>query len=87
MGHEYCGFEDRAVYKSTAEFGNQILYSRSMIEKDFIFSVVNRKDDFSSIYWGIKYIDSSEPAFQSQKVRELLMLKLNALFPDKNLQV
>jgi phosphopantetheinyl transferase (holo-ACP synthase) len=81
------GFDENSVYKSVVSFGDHILYSRSIISEEFIFSVVNCTDDFGHIRWGIQLIDSSEPDVQSKAVREFLLEKLNLLFPGSDLLV
>src|SRR6185312_7282273 len=84
---EGAGFEDEQVYKSTITFASKTLYSRSLINEDFIFSIVNHEDHFENIFWGIRSMDSSEPARQSADVRSFLMDKLNGLVPYNNLSI
>jgi hypothetical protein len=64
-----------------------ILYSRSLISEEFIFSAVNHRDDFEHIRWGIQLIDSSDPDVQSKAVREFLIKALSPLFPGSDLLV
>ncbi|HTD40298.1 MAG TPA: 4'-phosphopantetheinyl transferase superfamily protein [Mucilaginibacter sp.] len=84
---ESRGFNDPKVYKGTAEFGAHILYSRSIITEDFIFSVVNHINGFERVMWGIKLIDSSEPDRQSDAVRVFAIAMLSSLFPDAELEI
>jgi hypothetical protein len=84
---EGCGFDDDLVCKGVVSFGDHTLYSRSMISGEFIFSVVNSTDNFEHIRWGIQLIDSSDPDVQSKSVREFLIKKLNALFPESELLI
>jgi len=80
-------FNDKIVYKGVVEFGAHILYSRSIIAEDFIFSVVNHMDNFERVLWGIRPIDSDEPDRQSETVRTFAITMLNSLFPDAELQI
>ncbi|MGZ3823273.1 MAG: 4'-phosphopantetheinyl transferase family protein [Mucilaginibacter sp.] len=81
------GFDEDSVYKGVISFGDHILYSRSVISEEFIFSVVNGTDDFRHIRWGIQLIDASEPEAQSKAVREFLIQTLAPLFPGSALLV
>ncbi|MGZ3776836.1 MAG: 4'-phosphopantetheinyl transferase family protein [Mucilaginibacter sp.] len=82
------GLKPMAEYlEGTVQFGDQLLYFQSSINRDFIFSIVNDKADFSETYWDIKQIDTTDPAVQSGAVREFLLEKLGELFPDNNLQI
>ncbi len=80
-------FENDQVYKGAVSFGAHTLYSRSIISGDFVFSVVNHTDNFESVLWGIRLIESSEPDDQSKSVRVFLMEMLKTLFPDAELQI
>lgn len=84
---QQTGFDSQGVYQGTVSSGDQVLHFRSLITHDFIFSVVNIFDDFQDTYWGIKYIDTKEPAGQSESVREFILEKLDSLFPGGNLVV
>lgn len=84
---ENIGFDDNSVYQGVVEFGEHTLYSRSVINEEFIFSVVNATDDFTRVSWGIKLIDSSDPDAQSKAVRDFLIRALNPLLPGSNLLV
>jgi phosphopantetheinyl transferase (holo-ACP synthase) len=81
------GFDEDAVYKGIAMFGDQVLYSRSIITGEFIFSVVSHEDDFANTCWGIQLTSSTDPAYQSRAVRAFLGDKLNRLFPDSVLSI
>ena len=81
------GFDDDSVYKGVVSFGDHMLYSKSVINEEFIFSVVNCTDDFGHIRWGIQLIHSSEPDAQSKAVREFIIKALGPLFPDGDLLV
>jgi phosphopantetheinyl transferase (holo-ACP synthase) len=84
---ESRGFDKGSVYKGIAGFGTDLLYFSSVINDDFIFTVVNCEDNFGDICWGIELIDSAEPAHQSKAVREFLLNRLNNLFPGGKWQI
>ncbi len=81
------GFDDDSVYKGVISFGDHMLYSKSVINEEFIFSVVNCTDGFGHTRWGIQLIHSSDPDAQSKAVREFLIKALSPLFPDSDLLV
>ena len=81
------GFDDNSVYKTVINFGDHVLYSRSVINDEFIFSVANSKDDFGNIRWGLQLINSSDPEVQSKAVREFIIRTLNPLFPGNDLLI
>ncbi|HEY4194821.1 MAG TPA: 4'-phosphopantetheinyl transferase superfamily protein [Mucilaginibacter sp.] len=84
---EGCGFADDNVYTALVAFGKDVLYSCSIIDDEFIFSVVIDGDSFEHTCWGVKLIDSAESEYQSKSVREFLLNKLNTLFPGDDLQI
>jgi hypothetical protein len=71
----------------TVRSGDQILYFQSVINGDFIFSIVNDSADFSGILWDVKRIKSVDPRSQSAAVRALLLARLGLLFPGSELQL
>ncbi|HEX3385057.1 MAG TPA: 4'-phosphopantetheinyl transferase superfamily protein, partial [Mucilaginibacter sp.] len=74
-------------FEGAVRFGEQILCSKSFLNEDYIFSFVNNDDDFSDIHYDIKKVGSSDPDDQSNAVRELLLHKLNHIFPESNLHI
>ncbi|MGZ3819427.1 MAG: 4'-phosphopantetheinyl transferase family protein [Mucilaginibacter sp.] len=84
---EARGFNNDFVYKGTVVFGEHVLHSRSIITKDFIFSVVSFDNDFANTYWGIQLISSDDPTYQSAAVRVFLNARLRLLFPVDNLNI
>ncbi|HWZ04661.1 MAG TPA: 4'-phosphopantetheinyl transferase superfamily protein [Mucilaginibacter sp.] len=74
------GFDSNAVFKSTITFGAYTLYSRSLMYRELIVSVVNGDEDFENTGWGIKLINKSDPEYQSNAVRAFLVNRLNKLF-------
>jgi phosphopantetheinyl transferase (holo-ACP synthase) len=84
---EGSDFDKEMVYKGIVSFEDHTLYSRSIINEEFIFSVVNHEDDFKGTHWGIQLISSSEPEVQSSAVRTFLSIRLSTLFPNEDLQI
>jgi phosphopantetheinyl transferase (holo-ACP synthase) len=82
---EGIGFDEGRVIKSTVTVRSETLYSRSLVNDEFIFSVVNDEDNFENICWGIKSIDNSNPDLQSIEVRRFLMDKLESILPHDDL--
>ena len=80
-------FENADMYKGIVQYNNCTLYSRTIIAKDYIFSVVNFNYDFTNTYWGIKQISSSDHVYQSSEVRELLLNDLHNLLPGNNFKI
>jgi phosphopantetheinyl transferase (holo-ACP synthase) len=76
---EGTGFGNRPVLKSVITFGSDTLYSKSFIYRELIVSVVNVNDDFGKTNWGVKFISSADPAYQSKAVRLFLLGRLNKL--------
>jgi phosphopantetheinyl transferase (holo-ACP synthase) len=83
---EEIGFDNQPVINSIVILGSETLYSRSIISRDFIFSVVNRDNDFDNTGWGIKRIDSVSSDNQSAEVRAFLLEKLKNELPLPELQ-
>jgi len=81
------GFEGKVAYKGIAQYYNYTLYFRTIIDKGYIFSVVNFSDDFTGTHWGIKQIESSGHAYQSYAVREFLLTDLHKLLPGNNFTI
>jgi phosphopantetheinyl transferase (holo-ACP synthase) len=84
---EGTGFDKQPALKSVVAFGSEILYSRSIMNADFIFSVVSHDDNFDNTGWGIKRIDNASSNSQSAEVRTFLLEKLKNAFPLHQLQV
>jgi len=84
---EGIGFDDVSVCKSVVYSGHHQLFSRSIITKDYIFSVVNDTNDFSRTCWKVKKIGSNEREEQSQAVREMLLHKLHEWYPADQFKI
>ncbi|MGN6639190.1 MAG: 4'-phosphopantetheinyl transferase family protein [Mucilaginibacter sp.] len=81
------GFENFPVRKGRMTSVNIEFCFRSILTDDYIFTVVNRGDDFQNICWGIKKIASNTPDDQSREVRNFLLQRLNKLFPGNDLRI
>jgi len=77
---EGSGFDSKAVFKSKIAFGTDTLYSRSLMYRELIVSVVNGDENFENTYWGVKLIDNSDAEYQSNTVRAFLVDRLNKIF-------
>lgn len=82
---EGIGFNNIEVFKGRITFGSDILFSISIINPEFIVSIVNSSENFENIGWGIKIIENSDPNYQSIAVREFLVDKLRAVLQFDNL--
>ena len=80
-------FRDDTIYKGVFNFSPHTFYSRTIITDDFIFSVVNRTNNFENVMWGIKKIGSTDADDQSKAVRIFALAMLNTLFPDAELEI
>jgi phosphopantetheinyl transferase (holo-ACP synthase) len=81
------GFDNQPVFKSIIKVGTETLYSRSVVNSDFIFSVVNEDNDFDDTGWGVKWINDASSDNQSAEVRTFLLAKLKSDLSSNNLQI
>jgi phosphopantetheinyl transferase (holo-ACP synthase) len=70
------GNESPLIISGDVEFDNYKIYSRSVIYNELISSVVDSDKDFKSVYYAIKYIDSTVNTVQSAAVRSFLIDRL-----------
>jgi phosphopantetheinyl transferase (holo-ACP synthase) len=68
-------------YKGVILFGPFVLYSRSVIHHELIFTVVSNDENFENIWWGIKLIDTAKNDHQSKAVRAFVLNRLNSFLP------
>ena len=66
------GFDELDSIRAMVKFGDSILYSNSLIYREFICSFVHDTKDFSQVHWGIKRIDNDAAEVQSTEVRAFL---------------
>jgi hypothetical protein len=85
--HETTSFSANFTYQSVVQYGSAFLSSQSVISRQFIYSVVNEKESFDNIWWGIKAIEFSNSVAQSAGVRSFILEKLYALFPGLNMKI
>lgn len=81
------GFDGKSnvVFNSTIKIGDETLFSRSIIHKELIMSIVNVDNNFENVYWGIKLINKSDSHHQSMEVRKFLVSRLQRAFQMDNL--
>ncbi len=79
--------EDKGAYNGMVQYHNYTLYFRTIMDRGYIFSVVNFSDDFTGTHWGVKQIESSGHAYQSSAVREFLLTDLHKLLPGNNFTI
>ncbi|HEY2581284.1 MAG TPA: 4'-phosphopantetheinyl transferase superfamily protein, partial [Mucilaginibacter sp.] len=84
---EGLGFNNMTVLKGSATYGSDTLYSSSIMSDELILSVVNHKENFENVGWGVKLIEKNDPDYQSAAVREFLIKKLNILFGTDDLAI
>src|SRR5258705_2585880 len=84
---EDTGFDHRMAFKGTVTFESDTLFSRSLIYRELIVSVVHDHSNFEHTYWGVKLIDHPHPNNQSVAVRRFLINKLHGLFHWDGLKV
>lgn len=66
---------------SVAHTDTGVYYSRSIVLKDIIYTVVNDTNYFHNTWWGVKHIDSACNTCQSESVRAFTMRKLKDIYP------
>ena len=81
------GFAGITTFNSTIVFGADNFYSRTIINSNYIATIVNNSNDLENICWGIKQIDQSEPEYQSKAVRQFLLKKLSSVFDTDDLRI
>lgn len=82
------GFNDAECFCGEAIFNGQILYTRSLVHPEaFILSVVQPSPNFDSVNWGLKQIQETNPESQSNAVREFLLERLGAMYPEQELSI
>jgi phosphopantetheinyl transferase (holo-ACP synthase) len=84
---EGIGFNNMMVLNGSATYGSTTLYSSSILSSELILSVVNHKENFENVGWGVKLIDKNDPDYQSAAVRAFLVKKLNTLFRTDDLVI
>lgn len=84
---EGLGFDDTPAFQAIITYGTDALYSRSLMYPELILSTVNGDDDFKDTFWGIKYIEQSEPDYQSATVRTFLLDRLQRAFQLDDLTI
>jgi phosphopantetheinyl transferase (holo-ACP synthase) len=73
------GFDGFPVINSVVSHGDNELYAKTIIHKEFISSVVNYTKSFDHVYWGIKRIEDTTNKYQSASVREFAVHNLQSI--------
>jgi phosphopantetheinyl transferase (holo-ACP synthase) len=81
------GFDTQLCYNSTIFFDWQMFYSRSLITNSYIVTVVNNSNNFENMYWGVKAIENSDPAYQSTEVRAFILEKFRPILASTHLNI
>jgi len=84
---EGIGFDGAPVCKAKVNIGHHQFYAITVLNKEFIFSIVSNNNNFADTYWGIKKIGSAEREDQSLEVRNLLFQKLHDLYPADQFRI
>jgi phosphopantetheinyl transferase (holo-ACP synthase) len=62
-------------------------YSRSKVDNEIIFTIVNDTENFDDIWWGIKYISEVDPTHQSETVRGFALKKFKEIYPNTKIAI
>jgi len=73
-------YREDELYTGYAVYNENVFYFRSIINNEWLMSVVNGNEDFENVYWGMKTIHDSKYIIQSKEARLLLLEKLNAYY-------
>ena len=77
----------KECYQCVITVGSHVFYSRSKLYTEIIHTIVNNKDDFNDIYWGIRQIENAQPNSQSENVRHLILKTISNLYPDAEISI
>ncbi|HMH23362.1 MAG TPA: 4'-phosphopantetheinyl transferase superfamily protein [Puia sp.] len=84
---ENTGYEEDEFYKGIILFGSEIFYSRSIIHRQLISTVVSSDRSFEGILWGLEMIDQPGYERQSAAVRAFALSKLERIAPGHDWQI
>jgi phosphopantetheinyl transferase (holo-ACP synthase) len=76
------GFDDFEAISATVHFENNICYSKSLVYKNLVSTVVSINKNCSETHWGIKQIDNYDMEIQSSKVRAFAINGLQIVLND-----
>ena len=74
-------------FNCTAHVGSAILYSRSKIYEDLIFTVAGPDGKFENISSGVKFMPNTGYEEQSKEVRSFVLNRLVSAFPGHDLTI
>ena len=82
-----AGFNDHSTFDTTVTFGQDTIYSKSLVYNDVIVTVVHSNKNFEDTFWGIKWIDNTDNENQSAAVRQFLLDNLHKLCGLDNITI
>lgn len=85
--HENISFNSQECFCCGVIFNDNIFYSRSFINNNCIFTVVNNKDCFSDIFWGVQQINDNSYSSQSDLVRKFVLNRLKEQFSNNDFDI
>ena len=87
LPYEATSFLEQISYLATIEAGPYLFHSRSIINQELIYTIVNQDESFRNVWWGIKAIDAQDHKNQSAEVRSFLLKKLQEVLPYHTLSL
>jgi phosphopantetheinyl transferase (holo-ACP synthase) len=84
---EETNLRKQKCYRCEIIFDSYVFYSRTYVYKEIIFTVVNNEDCFDDIFWGIKFIEYDDYAYQSKAINDFTLEKMQQIFENKNLKI
>ena len=75
------------TYQSVVYFNSTPVATRSWVNENFISTVATNDKGFDRICWDVQQIEETDPETQSQRVRSVLLQRLQSFFPGDDLQI
>ncbi len=85
--NEGISFNKAECFCCQALYNNSVYYTRSFVNNNFIFTVVNNTDCFKNIFWGIQNGNDDSCTFQSQLVKSFTLERLKQQLKSENLHI
>ena len=87
-GIEWEGSGDSdECFAGSIKLEDEIYYFNTLLDNEFIASVVSDDKNFEDTIWGIKKIDQPNSELQSQEVRAFVLNKLNSILELDDLRI
>lgn len=93
VSKEFSGYEydidqlPEKFYTGTVLYNTYIFSFRSVLNNEFVATIVNNQANFNAVNFGVKQIDGSNYKLQAKAVRLFVLNKLKELLPGQNLMV